>query len=139
MNNINASIIDQRVRQLAQDLAPEIKTRLNLRDDEARLRSIAFVFLVVKTVLDLPEDETLDCLTDGGNDFGVDAIHVGDVQDGEFAVTLFQGKYKDTLEGKNAFPENGVTKVIQTVTYLFDPDAAISLNDQLAKAVSDNK
>lgn len=137
MNNINASIIDQRVRKLAQDLAPEFETRLNIKNDEVRSRSAAFVFLVVKTVLDLPDDEALDCLTEGGNDFGVDAIHVGDVQDGEFAVTLFQGKYKQDLEGNSAFPENGVTKVIQTVKYLFDPNALISVNDQLVKRVEE--
>ncbi len=88
MNNINASIIDQRVRQLARDLAPEIKTRLDSEGDETRLRSIAFV-------------------------------------------------YRQYLEGKSAFPGNGITEVIQTVKYLFDPNAAVSSNDQLAERVEE--
>ena len=137
MSNINASIIDQRVRQLGENLAPEFEARLHIANDEIRQRSVAFVFLVVKTVLDIPDDEALDCLTEGGGDFGVDAIHVGDVQDGEFAVTIFQGKYKQDLAGDSAFPENGVTKVIQTVKYLFDPSAPIQVNDLLVKRVEE--
>lgn len=137
MSNINASIIDQRVRRLAETLAPEFEARRIVAGDEVRQRAVAFVYLVVKTVLDLSDEETLDCLTEGGNDFGVDAIHVGDVQDGEFAVTLFQGKYKQDLSGNSAFPENGVTKVIQTVKYLFDPAAQIPTNDRLRLQVEE--
>src|SRR5688572_7241049 len=69
--SINIGIIDQRVRKLAQDLAAEFETRLSIKNDEVKQRSTAFVFLVVKTVLDLPHEEALDCLTEGGNDFGV--------------------------------------------------------------------
>lgn len=137
MSNINASIIDQRVQKLAEAWAPEFHSRRIAANDILKQRSVAFVFLVVKTVLDLPDEESLDCLTEGGNDFGVDAIHVGDVQDGEFTVTLFQGKYKQDLGGESAFPENGVTKVIQTVKYLFDPEAAITVNDHLRSRVEE--
>ncbi|MDR2117536.1 MAG: AIPR family protein, partial [Planctomycetaceae bacterium] len=59
--------------------------------------------------------------TDGSNDAGVDGIHVGDVADGEFIVTFFQGKYKENLEGNNRFPETEVEKAIATVSYLLDP------------------
>ena len=87
--SINVGIIDQRVRKLAEDLTSEFEERLNIKNDEVKQRSTAFVFLSVKTVLDLPDEEALDCLTEGGNDFGIDALHVGDVEDGEFVVTLF--------------------------------------------------
>ena len=135
--SINIGIIDQRVRKLAEDLAVEFDTRLNIRNDEPKQRSTAFVFLVVKTVLDLPDEEALDCLTEGGNDFGVDAIHVGDVEDGEFVVTLFQGKYKADLAGDANFPQNGVEKVIQAIRYLFNPDAQITTNPLLTKRVEE--
>ncbi|MBI5722344.1 MAG: AIPR family protein [Planctomycetes bacterium] len=137
MSNINVSIIDQRVGKLAQEFASEFAERLNIKNDVIKQRSAAFVFLVVQTVLDIPDDEALDCLTEGGNDFGVDAIHVGDIQDGEFAVTLFQGKYKQNLDGDSAFPENGVTKVIQAVRYLFDPSVSIQVNKQLLGRVEE--
>ena len=97
--NINVGIVDQRVRKLVEDLSSEFENRLNIRKDEDKRRSAAFVFLSVKTVLDLPDDEALDCLTEGGNDFGIDALHIGDVEEGEFPVTLFQGKYKRKLLG----------------------------------------
>ncbi len=113
--SINTGIIDQRVRKLAEDLAAEFETRLNIKNDEDKQRSVSFVFLVVKTILDLPDEQALDCLTEGGNDFGVDALHIGDVEDGEFVVTLFQGKYKRDLAGDANFPQTGVEKVIQAI------------------------
>ena len=30
----------------------------------------------------------------------MDALHIGDVEDGEFVVTLFQGKYQKDLAAK---------------------------------------
>ncbi len=135
--SINIGIIDSRVRKLAEDLAAEFETRLNIKNDEVKQRSTAFVFLVVKTVLDLPDEEALDCLTEGGNDFGVDALQVGDVEDGEFVVTLFQGKYKQDLAGDANFPQNGVEKVIQAIRYLFNPDSEITTNPLLTKRVEE--
>ncbi|MFM9963549.1 MAG: AIPR family protein [Planctomycetaceae bacterium] len=135
--SINLGIIDQRVRKLSEDLAGEFDARLNIRNDDDKRRSTTFVFLVVKTTLDLSDDETLDCLTEGGHDFGVDAIHAGDVEDGEFLVTLFQGKYKRDLNGVSTFPQNGVEKLIQAVRYLFDPDATISTNPQLTQRIEE--
>jgi hypothetical protein len=135
--SINIGIIDQRVRKLAEDLATEFEIRLNIKNDEGRQRAAAFVFLVVKTVLDLPDDETLDCLTEGGSDFGTDAIHIGDVDDGEFVVSLFQGKYKADLVGSSTFPQAGVEKMIQAIRYLFDPDATIAANPQLEAKIEE--
>jgi len=135
--SINTGIIDQRVRKLAQDLAPELESRLNIRNDEDKQRSTAFVFLVTKTILDLTDEEALDCLTEGGNDFGVDALHVGDVENGEFVTTLFQGKYKRDLDGNANFPQTGVEKVIQAIRYLFDPDTAITANPRLAARIEE--
>ncbi len=135
--SINVGIIDQRVRKLAEDLAPEFETRLNIVNNAVKLRSTAFVFLVVKTVLDLSDDVALDCLTEGGHDFGVDAVYIGDVEEGEFVVTLFQGKYKQDLAGEANFPQNGVEKVIQAIRYLFNPDAQITTNPLLTKRVEE--
>ena len=130
--DINVSIIDQRVAKLAEELKGEFADRLNIKNDPTKERSTAFVYLVVKTLLDLSKEDALDSLTEGGNDFGVDALEVSDVQDGEFTVTLFQGKYDHTkLEGNKNFPENGVTKAIQAVNTLFDPQRAVTVNPML--------
>jgi len=126
--NLNASIIDQQVRALAGKLKDQFADRLNIKTDEPKLRSASFVLLCVKTVLDLTEDEAMDCMTEGGSDFGVDAVEVSDVADGEFTVTLFQGKYKQDLEGDANFPENGITKAIQAVRLLFDPASVVAEN-----------
>ncbi len=126
--SINVGIVDQRVRKLAEDFSSEFEKRLNVGKDKDRKRSAAFVFLTVKTVLDLSDDEALDCLTEGGNDFGIDALHIGDVEEGEFPVTLFQGKYKRKLLGDSNFPQSGVEKIIQAIRCIFDPDAVFTTN-----------
>jgi hypothetical protein len=136
--NINAGIVDQHIRALAEKHKIFFNTTLSVGlTDETKQRSTAFVLLTVKAALDLSEDEALDCLTEGGNDFGVDAIHTGDVLDGEFVVTLFQGKYQHSIEGTSGFPENGVTKMIQAVRYLFDPNAQITMNPALEPRIEE--
>ncbi len=131
MLNINASIIDQQVRAFAERQKTAIMEKANCKNDEAKLRSAAFVAFSVKTVLDLNEDEAVECLTEGGGDFGVDAVEVGEVQDGEFGVTLFQGKYKTDFDGTSNFPQTGIEKLIQAAGTLFDPYKKITVNRNL--------
>lgn len=135
--NINASIIDQQVRALADRQKEAIEDKASFRNDENKLRSAAFVVLVVKTLLDLTEEEAIECLTEGGGDFGVDAVEVGEVQDGEFSVTLFQGKYKADLQGTSNFPQTGIEKLIQAVGTLFDPYKAITVNPNLKPRIEE--
>ena len=115
--SLNISIIDQRVGKLAEDHREVLGP-----GDEDNLRARAFVLLVVSTVLDIPIVEALELLTDGGQDAAMDAIHVGDVLDGEFVVTLFQGKYKRRQDGEGAFPATEIGKLVHTVAALFDPN-----------------
>jgi hypothetical protein len=136
--NINVSIIDQQVRGLAQRLKPRLDEALNKTLDETMARSVAFVVLCAKVMLGLTEDEALEILTEGGNDFGVDAIEVGDVSDGEFVVTLLQGKYHHAnLEGVKGFPQSGVEKAVQAVRALFNPTAPVNLNPRLQAQIEE--
>lgn len=135
--SINIGIIDAQATKLATDLAPEFDARLGIRNDLVKQRSLSFVFMVVRALLDLTDDEALDCLTEGGNDFGVDAIHVGDIEDGEFQVTLFQGKYTNNATGANTFPQTGIEKAVQAIRYLFDPSATITTNPALKARIED--
>ncbi len=89
---LNASIVDQQVRKVAEDHVGR------LGNDETHARASAFVALCVRGLLDLDLEDALDCITDGGDDAGIDALHLGDVRDGEFVVTLFQGKYRRKLD-----------------------------------------
>jgi len=142
--SINIGIIDQRVRKLSEDLATEFEARLNIpaggnKQNDVKRRSAAFVYLVVQTVLDLSDEQALDCLTEGGGDLGLDAVHIGDVEDGEFVVTLFQGKYTHNMEkaGASNFPENALVRMIGTVGHLFDPDAVLDVNDAVKKRMEE--
>lgn len=122
--NINASIIDQRLDSVADAIREQAAEELRVTE-AGRLKSLAFVYLCVKIMLDLEDTETFDSLTEGGGDFGVDAMHISEEYDGEFTVSLFQCKYKNSLEGDANFPEAGVTALINAIKYLFNPAAEL--------------
>jgi hypothetical protein len=135
--NINAAIIDRRLLAVCDEIRERAKDELNIGDEE-RLKSFSFVYLCVKTMLDLPEEETFDALTEGGQDFGVDAIHVSEEYDGEFIVSLFQGKYKKDLEGNAKFPESGIDALINAIRYVFDPGSTLNhINTRLKAKVEE--
>jgi hypothetical protein len=130
--DVNAAIIDQRVTALMEHLRERTIEELGVKGDDAKLRSVAFVFLCVRTLLDLDDDDAFDCIVEGGQDFGVDAIHITDERDGEFVATIVQGKYSKDLAGRSGFPATGLEKLVQAVRYLFDPSSALhTVNDRL--------
>ena len=132
--NINASIIDQRVSGIAEGY-PEW---LPEGADSNKKKSAAFVLLCMSTCLEMTLEESAELLTDGGNDAGVDGLHVGEVEDGEFLVTVFQGKYKiQDLRGVANFPENDVRKAINTIQVLFDPYRKVSLNERIGPKIEE--
>lgn len=135
--NINASIIDQRLASVIDDIRQQASEELRIRD-EAKLKSLAFVYLCVKTILDLEDEQTFDCLTEGGGDFGVDAMHISEEHDGEFTVSLFQAKYKNNLEVNSNFPEDGIESLINAIKYLFNPTARLDyINPRLLAKVEE--
>jgi hypothetical protein len=133
--DINASIIDQRLGSVAEAIREQADDELHI-SEAGKLKSLAFVYLCVKTILDLDDDSAFDCLTEGAGDFGVDAMHISEEYDGEFTVSLFQAKYKNNLEGDANFPENGLESLIKAIKYLFDPTAKLNhINQRLLAKV----
>jgi len=131
--DINASIIDQQLSGLLEKHSDWLPA-----GDADKQRSAAFVLLCMANCLDLPLEDAVELLTEGGNDAGVDGLHIGEVEDGEFLVTVFQGKYKiKSLDGSANFPENGVQKAVNTVQVLFDPFRPVTLNKKLAPKVEE--
>jgi len=135
--NINAAIIDQRLASLTDDVRQQAAEELGITE-AGRLKSLSFVYLCVKTMLDLEDAEAFDCLTEGGGDFGVDAMHISEEYDGEFTVSLFQGKYKNSLEGDANFPESATDSLIKAINSLFDPAAELrDINARLRAKVEE--
>lgn len=132
--NINASIIDQRVSGIVEE-HPE---RLPQGNDINQKKSAAFVLLCMSTCLEMTLADSTELLTEGGNDAGVDGLHVGEVEDGDFLVTIFQGKYKiKDLSGTANFLENDVQKAVGTVRILFDPSRNVALNKKIAPKIEE--
>lgn len=131
--NINASLIDQRLEGILEkhvDILPDTA-------DRHKKKSAAFVLLCMATLLDIHLEEAAEYYTDGGNDAGVDGLYLHEVEDDEFCVTIFQGKYKQSLEGDSNFPENSVEKVIATVGTLFDPSKNVVLNQAIRPKIEE--
>jgi hypothetical protein len=122
--NINAAIIDQRLVGIQEEICLQAQDELRI-NESGRLKSLAFVYLCVKTTLDLDHDDTFDSLTEGSADFGVDAMHLTEEIDGEFGVTLFQAKYKTNLEGTSHFEANAINALINAIRHIFDPAAEL--------------
>ncbi|MDU9048319.1 MAG: AIPR family protein [Candidatus Electrothrix sp. Rat3] len=135
--NISLSIIDQRTDKIAEDFHTELEEQIGRKLDPERLRSAAFTLLCVKAVLDIDFSEALEYITEGGNDGGIDAMHVSDIQDGEFTVSLFQSKYRRKLDGASNFEENAVIKMLHAISSIFDPDKAVSLRNILLLRVEE--
>ena len=131
--NINASIVDLRVSGIV-----ETNPEWFPWPDENRRKSAAFVVLCMSEALGFSLSECAEMLTDGGNDAGVDGLYMGDVEDGEFLVTVFQGKYKvKDLSGTTNFPENGVHAALRATRVLFDPDRPVMLNERIAPRIDE--
>ncbi len=131
--NINASIVDLRVTGMI-DEHPEWFPW----PDENRRKSAAFVILCMSAALDLPLEDCIELLTDGRNDAGVDGLYIGDVEESDFFVTIFQGKYRvRDLRGTANFPENDLRNALRTLGVLFDPHRDVALNERIAPLVAD--
>ena len=137
MTSLAALIIDQHVGGLVQRHRDAFSDELELGPDEGKQRSAAFVLLVLKRMLGLSDEEALDCIVEGSGDFGIDALHFEDPSNDEVAVTIVQGKYRQSLEGVHGFPENGIAKMIDAAGALFDPSRELTLNPRLGDRVEE--
>ena len=136
MASLAAQIIDQRINGIVERQADSFAAELGLGAD-AQQRSAAFTLLVAGTVLDLTEDEALDCIVDGSNDFGIDALYFGKPESGAIPVTLIQSKYKRRLDGAAAFPENGIARMIDAIGTLFNPERQVTVNERLRHRIEE--
>jgi hypothetical protein len=137
--NLEAHIIDAQVRKLVADQSNELKLALkNSKADDSRLKSAAYLFLVIKSKLDLSDDEVFDAIVDGGNDFGVDAIYFQKNDDRNLDVYLFQSKYTQDFDKENNFRQNDVLKLIDNVSNsIFKFDLIYNLNPKLRLRVAE--
>ncbi len=136
MPSLATQIVDIRVSGLVTTHLDVLALELGLETDASK-RSAAFVLLVVQTVLGLDDDEALESIVEGSGDFGVDALHFEYPVDGEITIALVQGKYRQSLDGTQAFPENGIAKMIDAVGALFDPGRPLTLNRRLRSRVEE--
>lgn len=110
-----AGIVEQWVRRVVDEYGSRLAQRGV--DTLDRRKSNAFCALCVATLLDLDEAKAVDCLTDGGEDGGVDAIHVGETLHDSFTVWLFQSKYHRDLNGTRRAHNDGRQRAQARILY----------------------
>lgn len=130
--DIAKQIIDQRVNKILLD-NPALFSDV----DQERQKSKAFLLLGVAAYLDIDIAEAVQFITDGGNDGGFDAAYIAEAQDSQLNVVLFQSKYSRKLDNESNFPANAIEKAVNTVKCVFDPDAAIQLNEKSREKVDE--
>lgn len=85
----------------------------------------AFPILMVRSLLDVSDEEAEDSITDGPKDRGVDAVFV-DERDGRNNIHLFQFKYvKEFKSTKKNFPSNEIDKLVSFLDDLLDEEQAL--------------
>jgi hypothetical protein len=136
--NISKSIIDQRIIRIIADNTQwfsddSVKTNVD------KQVSRAFLMLGIASYVDINLDESYSCLTDDGNDAGIDAIYIGEVTETEFQIVVFQSKYYrgKKMENDSSFEENAIVKVLYGLDVIFDTRVQITLNDKLKRKVAE--
>ncbi len=131
--DINKHIVDQRITKIVADNP----VWFSAIGDDRQKKSKAFVILSVAAYLGIEIEEAKNLITEGGNDAGVDAIFIGDLNDYEFPATIFQGKYVFDLEKDANFPANSIQRIIGAITAIFDPGKPVLLNNDLKPKVQE--
>lgn len=131
--NLHKQMIDQRVQKIIDDNTAWFGNEL----DEERKISKAFLLLGAASYLKMDISEATEVITEGANDAGVDALHISDITDYEFTVTLFQAKYRRKLTTDAHFPENSLVRVIGSIRSIFDPSREITVNEALKPKVAE--
>lgn len=102
-------------------------------------RSKALAVISASELFEIDYEAAVDCVTDGGNDRGVDLFFIDD-RDGRKDIHLIQTKCVDTFEkSKNNFPGNEVDKIISFVNDLVteDTEALRTANPLLKAKIAD--
>ena len=122
--NIELSIIDQQVYGISE------KLNIKLDKNPEKQMSKAFLYLVLKNILDTDEEEDiLECIYDSGNDYSIDGLYISDVLNDSFNIKIIQTKYTRIVkkngnyyDGKAQFPRTDIIKMINSLSLVLDPN-----------------
>ena len=140
--NIELALIDQQV----QGIVKQYKEKLDL--DKNKAISKAFLFLTIKTLFELEdEEEVFESIYDGGNDYAIDGLYVSDVVNDTFSIKIIQTKYKRFLKdngeyynGDSKFPRNDIVKMLNSLSLILDPyKNTTNLSSRLATKIAEIK
>ncbi len=114
---LSKSIIDKQVNKLASEFYAGLYNGNN--DDKNRALSRAYTHLIMRNMLELDDEEVVDAVVDGANDFAIDGIYFTEPQNDFFDIYIYQIKYSSRLDKKFGIKENDIIKMIDTIGNFF--------------------
>jgi hypothetical protein len=85
--------------------------------------SVGFIHFALSHILKIDRDEAISCITDGGDDCGIDAVYI-DTNSAKPTIHLFQMKFvSEFSKTSSEFPSNSIDKIS---TFL---DACLTASD----------
>lgn len=108
-----------------------------LTGEDREKRASAFLIMCMKHMLAFSDEDAFDLLTEGAQNLGIDALHIGDVFDNTFVVTVFQSDYQPDMEAPRCYPTAAVTMLCSTIRTLLDLRQPIDHATPLAIKVSE--
>jgi hypothetical protein len=108
----------------------EVQSKLELyqRLYDCETRSIALLYVVMEYELGLTPEEIRDCITDGGQDRGIDAVFIDD-REGRNIVHLLQSKTTDSFDkASHNFPGSEIDKILSFVNDVLSKDISLKLS-----------
>jgi AIPR protein len=138
--DLEITVLQQRVNNIKENFSNSwTQQKINANTFHSR----AFVLLVFSHVLATDDYEYVaNCIVDGGEDGGIDAISVEGGPEGYFQVRILQTKYtqvkqNETTQQKtknNAFPLTAIEKIAANIESLFDTESNPPFNQKLLAA-----
>lgn len=102
--------------------------------------SRAFIVSYLEAKFDLADDDALDCIVDGSNDCGIDAVYIDNDSDNDATVTLLQSKYhKSEKKFDRAFEGVAIDKMQYAIKQfiLSVPKSSDFMCDDLKNKIAD--
>ncbi|PWC39739.1 AIPR family protein [Azospirillum sp. TSO35-2] len=104
-------------------------------EDEGRLRTTAFTFLVAKLAVGLDDSDALEAIVDGGKDLCIDAIHWREPRDNVLPITIVQTKLHKRTDGKSNFSETVIDDLVRSIGVILNDDARYTANAKLGQKI----
>ena len=121
--NIYNDIVEGKIEQLSADISLDIFKSAR-KTEEGQKKAFTFTIYSLMQVLDISLEDALDSMTDGSNDWNIDAVHISEESETSWSVSFFQTKYFQPHDpsklANKMIGESDITEVISNVKHILN-------------------